>query len=63
MYEIILKSEKRYSLTLDRSETFHSLVSSYRGEMVEVRTPPLRNRSIYFMINPYEMTIYVFESK
>lgn len=63
MYEIILKTERRYSLTLDRSETFHSLVSSYRGEMIEVRTPPLRNRPIYFVINPYEMTISVFDSK
>lgn len=47
MQELLHREERRQSITVmmaEKNVMYHALISSYRGEIVSIKTPPRKNK-------------------
>lgn len=64
--DLIVKSEQRQSITNtigEKKAMYHALISSFKGDVICVRTPPRKNKDYYLCINPYETAVKIYEEK
>lgn len=64
--EMLSKEERRQSITnilAEKNIVYHALITSFRGEVLCIKTPPRKNKEYYLCINPYENAIKIYEEK
>ena len=58
--------ERRQSLSniiSQKNIMYHALISSFRGEVILIKSPPFKNKDYYLSINPYDSCLKIFEDK